>query len=104
MVKEERSLRTRQWPVRSGVLRGARSENFAVSDRPLPLRRLCACGPGVRKHRLFANRIADGTTRAATPCHPQGQPDADPTPFIAHHSRPPAVHAAGTPDFARNRR
>ena len=34
MVKEERSLRTRQWPVRSGVLRGARSENLRAFDRP----------------------------------------------------------------------
>ena len=37
MVKEERSLRTRQWPVRSGVLRGALSENLLFPTTPSPL-------------------------------------------------------------------
>jgi hypothetical protein len=31
MVKEERSLRTRRWPVRSGALRGALGDEFCVS-------------------------------------------------------------------------
>ena len=36
MLKEERSLRTRQWPVRSGLLRGARSENPLLPAAPSP--------------------------------------------------------------------
>jgi len=33
MVKDERSLRTRQRPVRSGALRGAKSEIFCTRPR-----------------------------------------------------------------------
>ena len=54
MVKDERSLRTRQRPVRSGALRGAKSEIFYT--RP-PLRRCQHMAPDrqpVRFHRLFA--------------------------------------------------
>ena len=54
MVKDERSLRTRQRPVRSGALRGAKSEIFCT--RP-PLRRSQHMAPDrqpERFHRLFA--------------------------------------------------
>ena len=54
MVKDERSLRTRQRPVRSGALRGAKSEIFCT--RP-PLRRSQHMAPDrqqERLHRLFA--------------------------------------------------
>jgi hypothetical protein len=38
MVKEERSLRTRQWPVRSGVICAAPEARIPAFDRPLPVR------------------------------------------------------------------
>ena len=103
MVKEERSLRTRQWPVRSGYLRGARSEISLLPAAPLP--RASDAGPGDRKHRLFANRRPRRNHESRYALSSTG-PIKMPT--ATNPSRTAlaklAAHPAGITDFTRNRR
>ena len=101
MVKEERSLRTRQWPVRSGYLRGARSEISLFLAAPS----VAYAGPGDRKHRLFANRRPRRNHESRYALSSTG-PIKMPT--ATNPSRTalakPAAHPAGITDFTRNRR
>ena len=94
MVKEQRSSRTRQWPVRSGALRGAKR---TILPR-LPLRAM------TRRRRPIGYSACSRTRRPAT-TRPGTRPDLR-TSCARHLARPRVCRprAGRRPVFIRDRR
>lgn len=85
MVKDERSLRTRQRPVRSGALRGAPSEISASDLTPLPrpphrtAQREIAGSRTTASHATCNTRTTTRAPRAYKPRVPQSLPCRSPS-------------------------
>ena len=103
MVFDERSLRTRQRPVRSGALRGAKSENSTPAAFSVRPHQVALEWQPSAYHRLLP--VKDQINPKSLPaCLSQTRPDAPSTNTIVQCSRRPAIHVARSLVLARNRR